>query len=841
MRQEGPPMSNSAKEPLAQVGASRNRSRERRAELEAFAATAAANEPPHGNGREVRAGSEPGSEAASAEQGSAAAPLNNAPPRVPPSRKGGKRSKPAAAKGRNNGAAADHVDAVEREATIARLVAIEDDAEYDAQVTQEARRISVKVATISRRRKEKAPHQVGAAEVQTAIARMLALPPAEYVIRLKPEARSLGIAAGKLDELVETERKRLRAEAVAKERKAAGFGLSDKPPPGVIPKPAREPDANGVSWPDGFTMKKTGLWFQPPPDSKGDVPDPVWIAAPFQIRAETNDDANQSFGLLLVWRDPNDIEHQWAMPLRMVHADGNPIAVELQDAGLSCGTSRKAHDGLKHFLGAVHATNRVRCVERAGWHGNAFVLPNGRIFGANEASGGLVLQSEHAATASAYVARGTLAQWKEHIADPAGGNDLFVFTMSASFTGPLLEVTGETSGGVHVYGGSQTGKTTLMCTAASVWGPGDNKTGPMRSWRVTANGLEAVAAEHSDGMLILDEIGQASGREVGDVVYMLANQRGKARMGRAGGARPLMTWRLVYLSTGETTLATKMNEAGQRTYAGQEVRLLNLSADVGAGLGVFQNLHGAVSGGAFADQLRRAAVACCGTAGPAFLEALVRDRTNDPEKLERSLRQGREKFLVANVPEAADGQVRSAATRFALIGMAGELARTYGVVPWPTGEAWRAAAACFQSWLTGRGGAGAAEDRQAHSVVAAFIALHGSARFERLGKGEYEEPPAEQRITNRAGYVRTAGEGQEFLILAPVWNDEVCRGLDPSRVARTLRDAGLLVPESSYRLAQRVHIQGRGRQRVYVIRGEILGEEPGAGNGGFRGTSGTNE
>src|SRR5262249_4654575 len=152
--------------------------------------------------------------------------------------------------------------------------------------------------------------------------------------------------------------------------------------------------------------------------------------------------------------------------------------------------------------------------------------------------------SERAATAGAYVARGTLEEWSEHVSRLAVGNDLFLFTMSAAFAGPLLDVMGEASGGIHLWGGSQTGKTTLMCTTASVWGPGDNKTGPIRSWRVTDNGLEAVAAEHSDGILILDEIGQASAREVSDIVYMLGNQRGKARMGRAGGARRQTTWRL---------------------------------------------------------------------------------------------------------------------------------------------------------------------------------------------------------------------------------------------------------------------------------------------------------
>jgi uncharacterized protein (DUF927 family) len=567
-------------------------------------------------------------------------------------------------------------------------------------------------------------------------------------------------------------------------------------------------------------MKNSGLWHQPPARADGTVPDPVWIAAKFEIVAETNDDTDHNHGLLLRWISRAGHHHQWALPQRMVHADGNAIAAELQDAGLRCGPSRAAHEGLKTFLGDVRSVHRVRCVDRAGWHGTAYVLPNGQVFGAGNAPD-LVLQSEHAATAGTYVARSTSVEWKQEIATYAKGNDLLLFTISAAFAGSLLDVTGEPSGGVHIFGDSQTGKTTLMCVAASVWGPGDNKTGPMRSWRVTANGLEAVAAAHSDGILILDEIGQVSAREVGEVVYMLANQRGKGRMNRAGGARPATSWRLIYLSTGETTLPTKMGEAGLRPHAGQDLRLLGLSADAGAGMGVFQDLHGSTSPGAFADQLRRAAVSCCGTAGPAFLEALVHDRAKDPRRLEGTLRQGREKFLASNVPARADGQVRSAAARFALIGLAGELARTYGVVPWLEGEALRAAAACFKSWIAGRGGHTAAEDQQALSIVAKFIALHGSARFERAGTHPYGQPP-EERITNRAGYVRPAGSGQEFLILSPVWRDEVCRGLEPGRVARVLEVAGLLMPGKNG-ASTIVHIPGRGPLRVYVVRGAILG------------------
>src|SRR5262249_22626494 len=159
----------------------------------------------------------------------------------------------------------------------------------------------------------------------------------------------------------------------------------------------------------------------------------------------------------------------------------------------------------------------------------------------------------------------------------------------------------------------------------------------MRTWRATANGLEAVAAETSDALLVLDEIVQANPREVDQVVYMLANNAGKARASRTGGARRQFNWRLLFLSTGEMTLEAKLAEVGLPARAGQGVRMVDLSADAGAGLGVFQELHGFPSAAALADHLRAATSAHCGTAGPAYLDQLARERAGDPEKLTATL------------------------------------------------------------------------------------------------------------------------------------------------------------------------------------------------------------
>jgi putative DNA primase/helicase len=184
---------------------------------------------------------------------------------------------------------------------------------------------------------------------------------------------------------------------------------------------------------------------------------------------------------------------------------------------------------------------------------------------------------------------------------------------SAAFAPPLLDLTSEPSGGLHLHGGSQTGKTTALCCGASVWGRADTS-GQIRTWRATGNGMEGVAAETCDALLPLDEIGMVDAREAGEIVYSLANESGKARAGRDGSARARRTWRTVFLSTGEVPLSVKMGESGAATRAGQEVRLANIPADAGAGLGVFQKLHGKADGTALAVHLREAGRSYYGTA-----------------------------------------------------------------------------------------------------------------------------------------------------------------------------------------------------------------------------------
>jgi uncharacterized protein (DUF927 family) len=399
------------------------------------------------------------------------------------------------------------------------------------------------------------------------------------------------------------------------------------------------------------------------------------------------------------------------------------------------------------------------------------------------------------------------------------GNSRLAFTIAASFAAPVLALVGAEGGGFHLRGPSSIGKSTALHVAGSVWGGGGLR-GRVRSWRTTDNALESVAAAHCDLLLCLDEMGEAAPEAVAACAYALANGAGKGRAARDGSARRVAEWRVLFLSTGEEGLADRLAEAKggpRRVRAGQEVRVLDIPADTGR-YGLFGELHGFPDARALADALRAAAGRYYGTAGLAWLEQLAAD----PDGFAAAAREVVETFSAAYVPAGADGQVLRAAQRFALVAAAGELAAGAGVLPWPPGEAERAAAVCFAAWLEARqGGDGRAEDATAIAAVRRFLIMHGAARFETVGAND---ETSGERIASRAGWKKRAEGCWRFIIPGEVWRAEVVPGLDPEAAAAACRRAGHLIPQSE-REPRNVRAERIGGRliKAYVISETILG------------------
>jgi uncharacterized protein (DUF927 family) len=413
-----------------------------------------------------------------------------------------------------------------------------------------------------------------------------------------------------------------------------------------------------------------------------------------------------------------------------------------------------------------------------------------------------------------------LVEWKELVAAPAAGNSRLAFAISASFAGPLLHPLGQESGGFHFKGGSSIGKTSILHAARSTWGCA------LGSWRTTDNAAEGMAAGACDTLHLLDEVSQADGRAVDAMAYMLGNGTGKGRASRSGAAREVATWRILFLSTGELSLADKIAETGKRARAGQEVRVIDIPADAGRGHGVFDTLHGFRSGAALADQLRHAAEAHSGHAARAFLEELTRDLAETAE----ATRAYMAAWLAQQVPDGADGQVGRVATRFALVAAAGELATEVGILPWPVGEASDAAMRCFRDWLAARGDTGPEEVATGLRQVRSFLELHGSSRFEEpwsrnVGGSSVDH---ERRAINRAGFRRQDQDNNwEYFVLPQAWRGELCKSFDAATLAKAMIAKGWMRPGEDENLALRTRVPGVGNVRLYCITSSFLaGEEP---------------
>ena len=600
-------------------------------------------------------------------------------------------------------------------------------------------------------------------------------------------------------------------------------------------KGATSPD-DGAARDDPFTVDGDGVWYHGR-DREGNPTRPLWLCSPLHVEALTRNQDDEDWGTLLVFFDRSGKRKQWAMPARMLSGDGGEYRSILLSKGLGIATGPTARNRLTEYIQNRHVEELARCTDRIGWHGTAFVLPHETI---GDDAERIVFQSDNQME-NTFRSKRDAAAWVERIGTLCVGNSRLVFAVACAFAGPLLRPAGMESGGFHLRGDSSSGKTTALRLAASVYG------GPsyMQRWRTTDNALEAIAAQHCDSLLILDELAQVEGKVAGECAYMLANEQSKARATRGGAARARLSWRLLFLSAGELGLTDHMAEGGKRARTGQEVRMADIPADAGAGLGAFENVHGYGGGAAFSAALSREAGLCHGTVGHAWLQWLARDALSMRDRV----RQLQNELTAKWVPAGASGQVSRVAARFALVAAAGELATEAGLTGWTRGESEQGARRCFDAWLAARGGAGNGEVTAMLRQVRRFFENHGEGRFtwwhratddhsaktlQRAGFRRLVDADGKPIKMQKTGYTPgtsnadkaiyddlTAIDGEqtqvEYFVLPEVFRTEVCQGFDYQSVCRELLSKGCLAPDSGRPFDCRARLPGVGQANCYRV------------------------
>lgn len=527
--------------------------------------------------------------------------------------------------------------------------------------------------------------------------------------------------------------------------------------------------------------------------AKEKLPAVARICTPILIEAETHSLDEDDFGLSLVFRVRGKWR-RWNLPREMMGAPQakSQIVSELLRRGARIFNQRAFFD----YLMYASPINARLTASELGWHGDSFVMPD-RSYGGEQP---VEFQPE-TAPETKYCIRGTLQGWQEQIGALAVGNQTMQFSISASLAGPILGPFDISHGiGFHWEGVSGVGKTTLLHTAISVWGaPKDLK----RNWDSTKNGMEARAAESNDLLLPIDEMGVASPKDIGAIVYKVMNGIGRMRANQRGFSRKTRRWRTVLMSTGELSLDAKMSAGGGRMTAGQDIRLPQIPVE-GGRYGAFDELHGIQDGAAFAEALEEATINQHGAIGRAWLEWLTGGNGGIIAKAKKRLKGLMKEFGGRNHQE------RRVAKSFAVIAVAGELGIYSGLLPWSQGDAIAAAKAMFRRWVESRESSGAImETEQAITRVRDAI----QRRWAAFPK---ETDMDGSRIPDQLGVRKDneGGNGEMVCIFLSAFK-EIIGELNPTRARKALKEAGFLVHDKG-KLSKKVWLLGKAQSMVAV-------------------------
>jgi putative DNA primase/helicase len=535
------------------------------------------------------------------------------------------------------------------------------------------------------------------------------------------------------------------------------------------------------------------------------------------IATLNNTDKNES-AFLLEFQTFDGSIRKWTMPRGYISGDGNLLITELYGREYSFIRDKKPM--LLDYLSTLGASIEQKYIitDSSGWVDKSFVLPH-KTHGDKNLRFRDVDPSPDVITET----KGTLQQWKDTVAARCEGNSRLILGLGASFAAPLLPILDIESGGFHLVGGTSQGKTIILSVAASVTGLKD-----IPHWRTTSNGLESIATAFNHLCLPLDEIGQADPKDVGNIAYMLGNGQGKARMTKNLTNRKPKTWKLLFLSSGEVTLGNFMAQANVIQKGGQEVRMPDVPAiPEGTKHGCFEAIHGADDGGQFAAALEAAVIENRGTALDTFLSRLVID-VADPSFvgiLSKQLYLTAAK-LCEGTKDSAIGRV---AKRFALVQVALGLAHKYDLLPFDAEQIGWAISECFNAWLASRGGDGSIEIKNAVKNIRLLLTLekHGNrvmdVKTHNIGGNQKIEKPMGKLLAYRK--IDSDGNAEEFWIEPPIFESELCKGVNKNELTKELHRMGWLIPRSDGKMINQRSADSE-RNYYYVLSGKhILGSE----------------
>ncbi|RJL04031.1 DUF927 domain-containing protein [Paracoccus aestuarii] len=377
------------------------------------------------------------------------------------------------------------------------------------------------------------------------------------------------------------------------------------------------------------------------------------------------------------------------MVLENVALNGSRAIARLADHGF---TMVGQSSSLKRLLQGWRNVPDALRTDRSGWLRTSceevYMRADGTCLGACPTEPGPALLANPRPPQRA----GTLAGWQEAVARPALGNDLMIFAICAALAAPLMRPAGMQTGTFHLHGKGPIGKSHLALIAASV----DHAPTLRLSWTIDTERLDRLLEQTCDGLLDLDCLSEnPSGR----LLERLAG------LGDEAVGPHDWSWHGIRLSTGERPLSNLLAQHRKIVAAAVTSRVIDIAAGTGS-YGAFQTLHGHADADGFLAALRQGAEAHHGHLLPAFIgQILAGQKALGGVLPERIAAMASKICARADCPvTAVEGPLREALRRLALVAVAGEMAITFGLLPWPRGSATEALGAIAARWLPGQDG-----------------------------------------------------------------------------------------------------------------------------------------
>ncbi|SNB81821.1 DUF927 domain-containing protein [Kingella negevensis] len=467
--------------------------------------------------------------------------------------------------------------------------------------------------------------------------------------------------------------------------------------------------------------------------------------------------------------------------------------------GITVHSGRRKRELLADYLQTNGLHTPYTVTEKCGWQNGAYVLPNGEIIhNPNSKKAERIIYNGDTSQNTAYTVSGSLKEWQDNVAQYASGNSRLLLAIGTALAAPLLAMVGEQNGGFHIYGDSSDGKTTAALVALSVFG---NPQALKMTWRGTDLGFSNAALARNDGLLVLDEIGEAHPKTISKTAYSVINGKSKIQGAKDGGNRTSQEWRVLLFSTGEYSLNAYMKAAAEKWEAGQAVRLPSIPA--AKQYGIYEHLHDFSNGADLSEHLQTATAKQYGTAGREWIKQLAQI---PPERI-----QAAQNAFMQSLP-SLDGQARRVAKRFALVAAALELSGS--ITGLAQGVGMVGIKQCFDDWLA-LNGVGKQEDRQIIENAIAFMQLYAhSPRFASWN--------SEITSNEHAGYRKTSQtELDEYWVIPKVFEDEILQGKDVLKGCLVLHGIGWLKKNG-----KRWKMQRFQNGRFYVLSNSIPPENP---------------